>query len=211
MGHSLGPLAPPTADVTAQIVLLPAIAASTAASSAASPAPKLLTSPLAISPVPPALRPPELNLPAPLTGSIAQPRQPQPDWTRALQRAASEVREAQELAQQRRRASGELPWPETPRSASSQPLLPWSHQPLTRWFDFNPATLVSSLNLGKHCQLVFFLILPAFGCSLGHIDSGNGGHFDASFDVSSLEPSPLELPSPTLPAPAEPWKAAGTR
>jgi hypothetical protein len=208
LGRGGGSRLPPPA-VTAQIVLLPPNEASTT-SAAAAPAPRLMPSPLSGPPVTPQLSVPEINFP-----SQRKPTPPQPsaNWAQAALLAAAQVVGARTLAQRRRQASGEMPWPDAmppPRAGAS---IPWSHQPLTRWFDFDPATLVSSVNLGKHCQLVFFVILPGFGCILGHIDSGGGGHFEASFDLRSLEPPPLELPGPVLPTPPDlyPWRAAATR
>jgi hypothetical protein len=210
LGRGHGSRLPPSA-VTAQIVLLAPSVASTAAS-AATPAPRLTPLPLTVPPVTPRLSVPEIDFPS-QEGSAPQPAHPPTDWTRAAHRVAGEVVGAQILAQRRRQATGEMPWPDAAQPGRAGPAIPWSHQPLTRWFDFDPATLVSSINLGKHCQLVFFVILPGFGCILGHIDSGGGGHFEASFDLRSLEPPPLELPGPGLPTPADlhPWTDASPR
>ncbi|HEX5328134.1 MAG TPA: hypothetical protein VFW75_15815 [Acetobacteraceae bacterium] len=167
-----------------------------------------LSSRLSIPAVPPLLTAPEINLAPAQTGPGTRSRKPPPaDWTRAARLAAAQVVDAQALAQRRRQASGEMPWPDAAEPRRAGAPIPWSHQPLTRWFDFDPVTLVSSISLGNHCQLVFFVVLPAFGCILGHIDSGEGGHFDPSFDITSVEPPSLELPGPALPAPRDlhPW------
>ncbi len=171
-----------------------------------------MPSSLSVARVPLALAVPEINFPPAQARSRSQPRKPSADWVRVAHQAAAEEAGAQRLAQRRRQATGEMPWPQA-ESARRATSVPWSHQPLTRWFDFDPATLVTSINLGRHCELVFLVILPGFGCLLGHLDSGGGGHFDASFDLTSLEPPPLELPGPGLPTPPDlhPWRETAAR
>ncbi|MGH8255890.1 MAG: hypothetical protein ACRET0_06715, partial [Steroidobacteraceae bacterium] len=124
-----------------------------------------------------------------------------PDWARAAQLAAAGVAQAGRLAQRRQRASGELEstWPAGRGSSNPQPAFPWSRQPLTPWLDFDPKTLTTSIRLGRHCGIGFVLILPVFGCVLGHVDPdpGRADLFDPKF-----RPAPLELPTPALAQPA---------
>jgi hypothetical protein len=105
------------------------------------------------------------------------------------------------LTHQRLAAMDELPDDRQPRHRSA---FPWSHQPLTRWFDFDAHTLTSSLHIGKHCEFVLFVILPGFGCLLGHLDDESRGDL---FDPALL-PAPLQLPSPLLPVRQKPWGVA---
>ena len=81
--------------------------------------------------------------------------------------------------------------PKSPfRIASAQPEFPWSRQPLGKHFDADPHTGIVSLS-SKRCTLAFFLILPGFGCAVGHLDPepGRGDLFDPKY-----KPQPLELP-----------------
>ncbi len=210
LGRDHGTANVPEPAVTA--VLLPPGQEAPASTPTAPTATRRMPSPLSIQPVPRVLPAPEINFPPTQARSASQSRKARADWARAAHLAAAQVVAEQTLARRRRQASGEMPWPQT-EPGPRTPSLPWSHQPLTRWFDFDPATLVTSLNLGRHCELVFFVILPGFGCILGHIDSGAGGHFDANFDPTSLEPPPLELPGPGLPTPPDlqPWKETTAR
>jgi hypothetical protein len=126
------------------------------------------------------------------------------DWAVAGQRASRSVVVALELANRQRQASGESPWHDPNANASPRPAFPWSRQPLTGWFDFDPKTLVASIKLGRHCGLVFLVILPALGCVFEHIDPdpGRGDLLDSKFASR-----PLQLPEPAIPAAAEPWRA----
>lgn len=78
---------------------------------------------------------------------------------------------------------------------------PWSHQPLTRWFDFDTHTLTSIFHIGKHCEIVLVLILPGFDCVLGHLDDEARGDL---LDPALL-PGPLQLPAPAIPVRQPPW------
>lgn len=96
-----------------------------------------------------------------------------------------------------------MPWADAASATvHPYPAFPWSRQPLTLWFDFDVGTLTSSIHIGKHCEVVFFVILPAFGCLLGHIDP-------EPVEVNLLDPRsqapPLELPPPALPVAARSW------
>jgi len=150
--------------------------------------------------------------PAPLSPRLPFPtfifpvpeRHPRPiDWAAAARLAANSVGTAEAQRRRRRRASGELPWGATDRAGSTSPppAFPWSRQPLTGWMDFDPTKLLTTVHLGRRCVLAFFLIIPAFGCVLGHIDPdpGRGDLFAAKF-----APRPLEIPEPVLPQPRAP-------
>jgi hypothetical protein len=106
---------------------------------------------------------PHLTLPALIRSPV--------DWSAAALLAASGEADTLKLAEQRRRVTGDIAWIDPRTSTAAVPQrFPWSHQPLTSWFDFDARHLTTTISLGKHCSLSFFLILPAFGCILGHID-----------------------------------------
>jgi hypothetical protein len=170
-------------------------------------APESAPTPVAIttlSPVPvtPVLPLPGLPLPVLRFPSPAHRKAPI-DWARAAQLATDSTVAAETRARRQARASGELPGPERGSAgvANEQPSFPWSRQPLSSWFDFEPAKLRATFRLGKRCVLVLVLILPGGGCILGHIDPdpGRADLFDPKF-----RPAPLTLPEPALQSPPEP-------
>lgn len=124
------------------------------------------------------------------------------DWAGAAREAAADAAGRALLTRQRLAAMDELPDDRQQRTHAG---FPWSHQPRTPWLEFDAHTLTSSLHLGKHCELVLFVILPGFACLLGHLDDESRGDL---FDPALL-PAPLQLPSPLLPAVHKPWSATG--
>jgi hypothetical protein len=81
------------------------------------------------------------------------------------------------------------------REPRPQPF-PWSHQPLTSWFDIDPDSFVIIFRLGRRCQVVYFAVVAALGCTVGHLDPepGRSDLFDPKYG-----PRPLELPEPAIP------------
>jgi hypothetical protein len=189
------PPAPAAAVAMTQIVV---------PSATSNPAPQPSPAPIAtaaLAPVPMTLTPaaPLLQVPSP-GPSLPARTAPSTDWAQAARLAAVGAARAELLEQRRRQASGERTAPDNAQSAE-QPSFPWSRQPLTSWFDFDPKTLAASIRLGRHCEFVLVLILPVIGCVLGHVDPdpGRGDLFDPKF-----RPAPLQLPTPALPAPSAP-------
>lgn len=143
---------------------------------------------------------PRLALPtvADLTRSIVPPHgnfpasPPLPrgrvDWNDSAKRAAATLAGNATLTRQRLAASGELPEDTSPAHHAA---FPWSHQPRIPWLDFDLKTLTTGVHLGKHCELAFFILLPGFGCVLGHLEPTTRGDL---FDPILL-PSPLQLPA----------------
>lgn len=129
----------------------------------------------------------------PAVPSITRRVHTQRDWAEAARQAAADAAGQAVLTRQRLAALDELPDGNQPRSHAS---FPWSHQPLASWFDFDAHTLTTSLHLGKHCEFVLFVILPGFGCVLGHLDDESRGDL---FDPALLPPV-LQLPAPLMPA-----------
>jgi hypothetical protein len=112
-----------------------------------------------------------------------------PDWTAAAREAAVDAADQVLLTRQRLQAMDELP---DERQQSHHASFPWSHQRRTPWLDFDVRTLTASLHLGRRCVLVLAVILPGFGCVLGHLDDDSRGDL---FDPALLPP-PLQLPQP---------------
>jgi len=73
----------------------------------------------------------------------------------------------------------------------SRSTFPWSRQPLHGRVDFDPDSFIMTFTLNRRCQFSVFLILPGFGCALGHLDPepGRSDLFDPKY-VSA----PIELP-----------------
>lgn len=192
------PPAPAQAIAMTQIVV-PSAASNSAPQS--SPAPiataALAPVPMTLTPAAPLLQLPSAGPPLPARTATST------DWAQAARLAAVGAARAELLAQRRRQASGERAptAADGAHSADQQPSFPWSRQPLTSWFDFDPKTLAASIRLGRRCEFVLVLILPGFGCALGHLDPnpGRSDLFDPKF-----RPAPLQLPAPALPVPAAP-------
>jgi hypothetical protein len=110
------------------------------------------------------------------------------DWGGTAKQAAAALASAAVLTRAQLAASGELPEPTPPAHHAA---FPWAHQPRIPWLDFDRRNLTTSVHLGRHCELVFLVILPGFGCLLGHLDSTARGDL---FDPTLLPP-PLQLPA----------------
>ncbi|MFT3907209.1 MAG: hypothetical protein QM718_12940 [Steroidobacteraceae bacterium] len=84
--------------------------------------------------------------------------------------------------------------PESPLAASSASIAqyPWSRQPLSRHFDFHAGVLTLRT---RRCVIGLIIVLPAFGCLLGHIDPepGRSDLFDGKYQAP-----PLQLPRSAL-------------
>ena len=116
------------------------------------------------------------------------------DWAAAAHQAARDLlaAEATERARNSKMGSGWLLAQEAKqRRRTMTPAYPWSHQPLTSWVDIDPDSFVITFR-NRRCQLSFFLVIPGFGCALGHLDP-EPGRVDL-FDPKYRSP-PLELPS----------------
>jgi hypothetical protein len=120
------------------------------------------------------------------------------DWGANAHRAARDVLAAESIDRRRSRQMG-ADWllarqRRHQREAPQQPF-PWSHQPLTSWFDIDPDSFVIIFRLGRRCQIVF-LVVAQFGCVVGHLDPepGRSDLFDPKY-----RPRPLELPEPAVP------------
>ena len=72
--------------------------------------------------------------------------------------------------------------------APPRPAFPWSRQPLGKHFDADLHSGVVSVN-GKRCMVGLFIILPIFGCDLGHLDPepGRGDLFDPKYKSQPIE------------------------
>lgn len=131
-------------------------------------------------------RSPPVSVPVPLV-QAPQPTRPGTNWSLEANRAASDVLAANALEQHRDRAMGSTPISpyhhEPPR-----PSFPWSRQPLGKHFDADLHTGVVSVN-GKRCMIGLFIILPIFGCDVGHLDPepGRGDLFDPKYKSHPLE------------------------
>lgn len=69
---------------------------------------------------------------------------------------------------------------------------PWSPQGKLRGVDVDPENFIITFHLGRRCVVAVFVILPGFGCALGHLDP-EPGHSDL-FDPK-YRSAPLELPA----------------
>jgi hypothetical protein len=121
---------------------------------------------------------------------------PAVDWHREAERAARAELAAEAASQKINGAIGGTPFSNfNARRNAPRASFPWSRQPLSRAFDFDPDSFELSLNLGKRCRLTFFMLVPALGCVLGSInpEPGRADLFDPKF-----RPAPIELPVPAL-------------
>jgi hypothetical protein len=69
---------------------------------------------------------------------------------------------------------------------------PWSPQRKYGGAEIDPDNFMITFHLGQRCVVAVFVILPGFGCALGHLDPepGQSDLFDAKY-----RPAPLELPT----------------
>jgi len=123
---------------------------------------------------------------------------PPPDWRVEAQRGASAALAAEDTAKKRGSAIGGTPFSNFNAGAhggASRPPFPWSRQPLSGVFDFNPDTFEVTLQFGRRCGLSYFLFVVGFGCVLGPInpEPGRGDLFDPKF-----RSGPVELPVPLM-------------
>ena len=93
------------------------------------------------------------------------------DWGANAREAAREVVAAESIDRRRRSRMGDG-WllaqeGRHHREAPHKPF-PWSHQPITSWFDIDPDSFVIIFRLGRRCEIVF-LVVAGFGCDLGHL------------------------------------------
>lgn len=127
---------------------------------------------------------------------------PPPDWHALAGQSATALLAAEATAQKRASAIGATPFSNFNAGAHGgafRPAFPWSRQPLSRAFDFDPDTFEATLYLGKHCRLSYFLFVVGFGCILGPInpEPGRGDLFDPKFRSAPIEvPAPLMAPPP---------------
>lgn len=145
----------------------------------------------------PAPTEPAPQVPTEVAGGPAQTEAPI-DWEANAHQAARDVLAAESIDLQRSSKIGDG-WllaqeRRHHREAPHKPF-PWSHQPLTSWFDIDPDSFVIIFRLGRRCQVVF-LVLVQFGCVVGHLDPEPGR--DDLFDPI-YRPRPLELPETAAP------------
>jgi hypothetical protein len=126
------------------------------------------------------------------------------DWLASAHRAARDLLAAEAIEAKRNASMGEGWWlaqEAKHHSFASGKSFPWSRQPRRSWVDIDPDTYLITFTLNKRCQVVLFLIVPGFGCALGHLnpEPGRSDLFDPKF----LSP-PLELAPAADDNPAEP-------
>jgi len=129
---------------------------------------------------------PPVSVPVPLV-QAPQPAQPATNWNLEANRAASDVLASNALEQRRDRAMGSMPISPY-HHAPPRPSFPWSRQPLGKHFDADLHSGVVSLR-GQRCFVGLFIILPIFGCDVGHLDPepGRGDLFDPKYKSQPLE------------------------
>jgi hypothetical protein len=141
--------------------------------------------------------------PSAMTAAPSIALSPPPDWHAQARQSANAVLAAEAIAQRRGSTIGTTPFSNfdaSARGAPSRPSFPWSRQPLSRAFDFDPDTFEVTLYLGKRCRLSYFLFVVGFGCVLGPInpEPGRGDLFDPKF-----RSAPIELPVPLMAQPVQ--------
>lgn len=117
-----------------------------------------------------------------------RPAQPATNWNLEASRAAGDVLAANALEQHRDRAMGSTPVSPY-HHAPPRPSFPWSRQPLGKHFDSDPSTGMMLSLRSKRCIIGIFIILPGFGCDVGHLDPepGRGDLFDPKYRSQPLE------------------------
>ncbi len=170
-----------TADDPAFVWLtLPAATPAVAPSAAPRPAPHAVHRPAT------PLRAPPASAIVPLV-QPATSVQPATNWSLEASQAASDVLAANALDQRRDRAMDSTPVSPY-HHAPPRPSFPWSRQPLGKHFDADLHSGVVSLH-GKRCMIGLFIILPIFGCDVGHLDPepGRGDLFDPKYKSQPIE------------------------
>ena len=73
-------------------------------------------------------------------------------------------------------------------SSAARPSFPWSHQPLSGPFDWDPYSGVVTFST-KHCVFAIFVVLPGFACAPGRVnpEPGRGDLLDPRHQTSEVE------------------------
>ena len=120
------------------------------------------------------------------------------DWTANAQQAARNILAAEAIEHARNSKMGAGWWlaqdMKQQRRVGRTPF-PWSRQPGPSGVDIDPESFVITFRLNRRCQVSVFLILPGFGCALGHLDPepGRADLFDPKY-----RSVPIELPPPNF-------------
>lgn len=136
------------------------------------------------------------NLPAPQRPiEVTTPIDARIDWSAAAHAAARDLiaSEARELQLDGQMGSGWWVAQEAKQQRrGAHAAFPWSPQGKWRGVEVNPDNYIVTFHLGRRCVVAVFVILPGFGCALGHLDP-EPGHSDL-FDPK-YRSAPLELPA----------------
>lgn len=138
----------------------------------------------------------EAPVEAPTQRSSEQPSaEPPIDWSASAHQAVLELLKADASEKELSSKMGTGWWlalEAKQQRRGSRPAFPWSRQPLHGRVDFDPDSFVMTFTLNRRCQVSVFLILPGFGCALGHLDPdpGRSDLFDPKY-VSG----PIDLPA----------------
>jgi hypothetical protein len=144
-------------------------------------------------PTSPALSEPALQPPAAVTEEGSRIQEPI-DWLASAHQAARDVLAAEAIEAKRNARMGAGWWlaqEAKHHRIASRKSFPWSRQPRRSWVDIDPDTFLVTFTLNERCQVVLFLIVPGFGCALGHLnpEPGRSDLFDPKF-LPPLELAP---------------------
>jgi hypothetical protein len=145
-------------------------------------------------PASPAMSEPALPLPSAVTEERSRIQEPT-DWLASAHQAARDVLAAEAIEAKRNARMGAGWWlaqeAKHHRFASAKSF-PWSRQPRRAGVDIDPNTFLVTFTLNERCQVVLFLIVPGFGCALGHLnpEPGRSDLFDPKFLSPPLELAP---------------------
>ena len=181
-------LSPIAGSVTPEMVWLswPAITTSLASR------PEPSKSRVGVARIKPSRKPPSARGTSALRAPMSDSASTVPDPTRWTLESRQSAATIADRAQAKRplHSMGSTPASPYHSATAARPSFPWSRQPLTKHFDFDPHTGIITLST-KRCTIALLLIVAGFGCDLGHLDTGpgQGDLFDPKYKVA-----PLTLP-----------------